>query len=58
MDLQRRMTRLISHGYMKSAYLDVCVQLLRRDSKLIMEVELKEIVENRGGHMVQLDEAL
>lgn len=43
---------------MKSAYLDVCVQLIHRNSKLIMEVELKEIVENGGGHMVQLDEAL
>lgn len=43
---------------MKSAYLDVRVHLLARDSKLIMERELEQIVKDGGGHMVQLDEAL
>lgn len=43
---------------MKYAYLDVCVQLLPRNFKLITEGELKKIVENGGGHMDQLDEAL
>lgn len=51
-------TMINRHGYMKSAYLDVCVQLLPGDFKLIMEGELKEIVEDGGGHMFQLDEAL
>lgn len=43
---------------MKSAYLDVCVQLLQRDSKPVMERELEQIVKDGGGHMVQLDEVL
>lgn len=46
------------HGYMKSAYLDVCVQLLHRDHKLIMEREFQEVIEAGGGHVIQLDEAL
>ena len=41
-----------------SVYLDVCAQLLLRDFKLLMKGELKEIVEDGGGHMVQVDEAL
>lgn len=44
------------HGYM-FAYLDVRVQLFLRDFELIMEGELKETVEDGGGHMVQVDEA-
>lgn len=43
---------------MKSAYLNVCSQLLQRDFKLTVEGELEQIVEDGGGHMVQLDEAL
>ena len=43
---------------MKFAYLDVCVQLVPRHFELIMERVLKEIVEDEGGHMVQVDEAL
>lgn len=39
------------------AYLDVRVQLFLRDFELIMEGELKETVEDGGGHMVQVDEA-
>ena len=43
---------------MKSAYLNVCTQLLQRDFKLTVEGELEQIVEDGRGHMVQLDEAL
>lgn len=43
---------------MKSAYLDVCAQLLLGDFELITEGELEEIVEDGGGHVVQVDEAL
>lgn len=39
----------------KCAYLDVCAQLLLRDFKLIIEEELKEIVEDGGGDMVQVN---
>lgn len=42
---------------MAFAYLDVRVQLFLRDFKLIMEGELKETVEDGGGHVVQVDEA-
>lgn len=40
------------------AHLYVCTQLLLRDFKLITEGELKEVVEDGGGHMVQVNEAL
>lgn len=51
-------TGINRHGDLKSAYLDVCAQLLLRDFKVIMEGELKEIIEDGGGYMVQVDEAL
>ena len=52
------MTCLNRRRERKSVYLDVVAQILLRDFKLIMEGELKEIVEDGGGHMVQEDEAL
>lgn len=48
----------LQHGYTKPAYLDMCVQLLPRYFKRIIEGELKKIVEDGGGHVVQMDEAL
>lgn len=53
-----RVTCLNRRRERKSVYLDVVAQILLRDFKLIMEGELKEIVEDGGGHMVQEDEAL
>lgn len=46
------------HKLTHSLYLDVCVQLFHRDNKPVAEGELKEMVEDRGGHVIQLDEAL
>lgn len=43
---------------MQSPYLDVCIQLFHRDNKPAVEGELQEAVEDGGGHVVQLDEAL
>lgn len=44
---------------MRTAYLNVCAQfLLLRDFKPVVEGKLKEIVEDGGRHMIQVDEAL
>lgn len=41
-----------------SSYLDVCIQVFHRDNKPVVEGELKKMVEDGGGHVIQLDEAL
>lgn len=41
-----------------SHYLDVCPQIFLRNFKVMIEGELKKIVESGGGHMLQVEKAL
>lgn len=41
-----------------SSYLDVCTQVFHGDNKPVVEGELKKMVEDGRGHVIQLDEAL
>lgn len=46
------------YGHGRIVYLDVLIQLHPGDLEPIVECELKEVVEDGGGHVVQLDQVL